>query len=118
MHSYYHSVRDERSKRYVEDVLGLKAINTGCVTMWALTPDFCAQIPAKKADNVVFTLTARAKANPRDQMLIDTLKREYDRVSFWIQGDKDEAYFNMFLRLTERLQAYLRWGNTVRSLPL
>ena len=35
-HSYYHSVRDERSKRYVEDVLGLKAINTGCVTMWAL----------------------------------------------------------------------------------
>ena len=95
-HSYYHSVRDERSKRYVEDVLGLKAINTGCATMWALTPDFCAQIPAQKADNVVFTLTAKAKADPRDQLLIDTLKREYDRVSFWIQGDKDETYFNMF----------------------
>lgn len=92
-HSYYHSVRDERSKRYVEDVLGLKAINTGCVTMWALTPDFCAQIPAKKANNVVFTLTARMQVDPRDQMLIDTLKREYDHVSFWIQGDKDEAYF-------------------------
>lgn len=92
-HSYYHSVRDERSKRYVEDVLGLKAINTGCVTMWALTPDFCAQIPAKKANNVVFTLTARTQVDPRDQMLIDTLKREYDHVSFWIQGDKDEAYF-------------------------
>ena len=95
-HSLFHSVRDERSKRYVEDVLGLKAINTGCVTMWALTPDVCAQIPARKADNVVFTLTARAKADPRDQLLIDTLKREYDRVSFWIQGDNDEAYFNMF----------------------
>ena len=74
-HSYYHSVRDERSKRYVEDVLGL---------------------PAKKANNVVFTLTARTQVDPRDQMLIDTLKREYDHVSFWIQGDKDEAYFNMF----------------------
>ena len=95
-HSYYHSVRDERSKRYVEDVLGLKAINTGCVTMWALTPDFCAQIPAKKADNVVFTLTARMQPDPSDQMLIDTLKREYDHVSFWIQGDKDEAYFHAF----------------------
>lgn len=95
-HSYYHSVRDERSKRYVEDVLGLKAINTGCVTMWALTPDFCAQIPAKKADNVVFTLTARMQIDPSDQMLIDTLKREYDHVSFWIQGDKDEAYFHAF----------------------
>ena len=92
-HSYYHSVRDERSKHYVEDVLGLKAINTGCVTMWALTPDFCAQIPAKKADNVVFTLTARVQEDLCDQMLIDTLKREYDHVSFWIQGDKDEAYF-------------------------
>ena len=92
-HSFYHSVRDERSKRYVEDVLGLKAINTGCVTMWALTPDFCVQIPAKKADNVVFTLSARAQIDPRDQMLIDTLNREYDHVSFWIQGDKDEAYF-------------------------
>ena len=95
-HSYYHSVRDERSKRYVEDVLGLKAINTGCVTMWALTPDFCAQIPAKKADNVVFTLTARMQPDPSDQMLIDTLKREYDHVSFWMQGDKDEAYFHAF----------------------
>lgn len=95
-HSYYHSVRDERSKRYVEGVLGLKAINTGCVTMWALTPDFCAQIPAKKADNVVFTLTARMQPDPSDQMMIDTLKREYDHVSFWIQGDKDEAYFHAF----------------------
>lgn len=95
-HSYYHSVRDERSRRYVEDVLGLKAINTGCVTMWALTPEFCAQIPEKKADNVVFTLTAGARADPRDQLLIDTLKREYAHVSFWIQGDKDEAYFRRF----------------------
>lgn len=30
--SFFHSVRDERSKNYVES-LGLKAINTGCVTM-------------------------------------------------------------------------------------
>lgn len=95
-HSYYHSVRDERSKHYVEDILGLKAINTGCVTMWALTPEFCAQIPTQKADNVVFTLTAKSHADQRDQILIDTLKREYGQVSFWIQGDKDEAYFNMF----------------------
>lgn len=95
-HSYYHSVRDERSKRYVEDVLGLKAINTGCVTMWALTPDFCAQIPTRKADNVVFTLTARMQTDPYDQMLINTLKREYEHISFWVQGDQDEAYFRKF----------------------
>lgn len=95
-HSYYHSVRDERTKRYVENVLGLKAINTGCVTMWSLTPEHCAQIPQKKADNVVFTLTAKNKPDPRDQFLIDTLKKEYEHIAFWIQGDKDETYFNMF----------------------
>lgn len=94
-HSYYHSVRDERSKRYVEDVLGLKAINTGCVTMWALTPDFCAEIPISKSDSVVFTLNGKNFPDKDDQMLVDVLKREYENVSFWIQGDKDEAYFNM-----------------------
>lgn len=95
-HSYYHSVRDERTKRYVENVLGLKAINTGCVTMWSLTPEHCSQIPQKKSDNVVFTLTAKNKPDPRDQFLIDTLKKEYEHIAFWIQGDKDETYFNMF----------------------
>lgn len=95
-HSYYHSVRDERSKRYVEDILGLKAVNTGCVTMWALTPELCVQIPRKRSDNVVFTLTGGSIPDKRDQFLIDTLKREYEHVAFWIQGDKDEAYFNMF----------------------
>ena len=95
-HTYYHSVRDERSKRYVQDVLGLKAINTGCVTMWSLTPEFCKQIPTNKAEDVVFTLTASTKPDARDQKLIDILKQEYRHVSFWIQGDKDEAYFHSF----------------------
>ena len=101
-HEYYHSVRDERSKEYVES-LGLKAINTGCVTMWALTPEFCAEIPTKKADNVVFTLTARGQADARDQKLIDTLRNNYDHVTVWLQGDGDERYFRMF-RNTEGIE--------------
>lgn len=92
--TYAHSVRDERSRRYVQDVLGLKTINTGCVTMWMLTPEFCTQIPSKKADNVVFTLTASAAVDERDQKLINILKRNYANVAFWIQGDKDRDYFN------------------------
>ena len=40
-------------------------------------------------------------------MLIDTLKREYDRISFWIQGDKDEAY----------LDAYKKWDNNCIKIP-
>lgn len=92
---YYHSCRDERSKLFVEH-LGLKALNTGCVTMWMLTPDFCAQIPTKKSDNVVFTLTALPKIDVKDQVLIDTLNKNYKNVYFWPQGINDYSYLHRF----------------------
>lgn len=94
-HDYVHSVRDERTRQYVES-LGLKAINTGCATMWMLTPEFCKNIPTKKASRVVFTLTANGTRLPSDQSLIDILKKNYSEVYIWIQGDKDEAYFKGF----------------------
>lgn len=92
--SLIHSVRDERSKQYVER-LGLKAINTGCVTMWKLTPQFCASIPKNKADTVVFTITPSIIPERRDkhQQLLDVLLRSYDSVVFWPQGSDDLNYF-------------------------
>lgn len=95
-HEYYHSVRDKRSKEYVENVLGLKAINTGCVTMWMLTPDFCKTIPTKKSDTALITLTARPEVNPNEQKMIDIVKKNYSNVYCWIQGDRDFDYFNKF----------------------
>ena len=93
-HDYFHSVRDERSKEYVES-LGLKAINTGCVTMWMLTPEFCRGIPRRKASRAVFTLTGRnSKVDPLDQCLVDILRRNYGTLYFWIQGDLDDRYFH------------------------
>lgn len=92
---FYHSARDERSKIYMER-LGLKAINTGCVTMWSLTPDFCKQIPKGKSDKVIFTLTAQLEFDTRDQVLIDTLQRNYQEVYFWPQGISDYNYLNGF----------------------
>lgn len=88
---FYHSARDERSKVYMES-LGLKAINTGCVTMWMLTPEHCAQIPTKKADKVVFTITAGC-FDERDQQMLDVLLRNYKEVYFWPQGHEDYAKF-------------------------
>lgn len=95
-HEYYHSVRDERSKEYVENVLGLKAINTGCVTMWMLTPEFCKTIPTKKSDTALITLTARPELNPNEQKMIDIVQKNYSKVYCWLQGDKDLEYFNQF----------------------
>lgn len=86
---FYHSMRDERSKEYVES-LGLKALNTGCVTMWLFTPEFCKQIPKKKSDTVVFTITG---ADSRNQLLVDILRKQYSRVVFWPQGNLDYDAF-------------------------
>lgn len=103
-HTFIHSVRDERSRQYVES-LGLKALNTGCVTMWMLTPAFCSTIPAGKANRCVFTLTGNksGRANPQDQQMVDILLRNYEEVFFWVQGDMDAEYFSYFEN-TERVR--------------
>ena len=48
---YIHSTRDEKTAKFLRN-MGLRAINTGCLTTWDLTNDFCAGIPTKKSDNV------------------------------------------------------------------
>lgn len=93
---YYHSARDERSKQFME-YLGVKAINTGCVTMWMFTPDFCKTIPTHKADKVVFTLTANSGADrENDQILIDILMSQYQEVFFFPQCLGDYEYLHQF----------------------
>ena len=95
-HDFYHSVRDERSKEYVES-LGLKAINTGCVTMWMLTPEFCRDIPKKKANRCVFTITGMGSGGSigeEEQRMLEILQRTYQEVFFWVQGDRDLVYLN------------------------
>lgn len=99
--NFYHSVRDERSKVFLER-LGFKAINTGCPTMWMLTPEFCKTIPKNKANSVIFTLTPSNYVDERDQILIDTLNEKYTNVYFWIQGINDLDYLNKF-RNTENI---------------
>lgn len=98
-HDYFHSVRDERSKTYLESI-GLKAINTGCSTMWMLTPEFCQTIPTKKAKNVVFTLNEYEK-DPREQVLIDTLRAHYEHLFFWPQGVNDYEYLHKYSRVED-----------------
>lgn len=94
-HDYFHSVRDERTKVYLES-LGLKALNTGCVTMWMFTPEFCKTIPTKKADKVVCTINHHNKTDLRDQYIIDTLVRNYQEVYYWPQFLEDYDYLQRF----------------------
>ena len=91
---YKHSVRDEHTKRIVENICGKgSAINTGCPTLWGMTKEHCQQIPTKKASRVVFTISDYAIDRENDQRLIDMLNRLYETVYFWPQGTRDIKYF-------------------------
>ena len=92
---FIHSVRDDRAAEFVRE-LGYKAINTGCPTMWGFTKDFCKDIPAEKAEKVVFTLTDYHKDKEQDQLFINILRENYKEVYFWIQGAFDKEYFDTF----------------------
>lgn len=92
---YIHSVRDERTKKTLEN-LGFMAINTGCPTLWALTPELCKKIPTSKSDEVIFTLTFYDQDPINDQKLINILKENYKKLYFWVQGSEDYEYFKKF----------------------
>lgn len=93
--NYIHSTRDEKTKKYLES-LGLKALNTGCPTMWKLSKEHCKTIPPEKKKNVIFTLTDYKKDKENDQKLINILKKNYEKVYYWVQGTGDFEYFNNF----------------------
>lgn len=96
---YVHSTRDEVTKKFLED-LGLKAINTGCATLWGLTENLCNQIPHDRKRKVIFTLTYNNPSNA-DKELIDILSSEYDELYFWVQGYGDLDYLKSLTDLSK-----------------
>ncbi len=88
---YIHSVRTEQAKESLNE-LGFKALNTGCLTLWKLTPDFCSEIHRKKGDAAVVSLTDYNKDPQRDKQLIDIVRNNYENVFFMPQGIYDREY--------------------------
>lgn len=101
---YTHSVRDEQSKQLIES-LGLRAINTGCPTLWKLTPDHCRQIPKKKGQKCILSVSGYKEQRDavNDQLMIDVLKANYPDLTAWIQTTEDEAYLSA-LHGTEKIK--------------
>ncbi|MDQ7250233.1 polysaccharide pyruvyl transferase family protein [Dongia sedimenti] len=87
-----HAVRDEYTKQKLEKIGLANVLNTGCPTMWRLDEKLCASIPARKASDVVFTLTDYKPNRETDVALIDLLRKRYARLFFWPQGSGDLAY--------------------------
>lgn len=89
---FLHSVRDSYSEEKLRAAGFQNVLNTGCPTMWALTPEFCSRIPAEKAEQVVTTLTDYRRDPVADRAMLKSLLRSYDRVFLWLQGRQDLQY--------------------------
>ena len=101
-HEYIHSTRDEETKEVLESI-GLKAINTGCSTLWGITDDFCKDIPKKKSSSCVITVSGNTKyLNPEaDKHMVETVRKKYDKVYAWIQTPLDLKYLKDLIDIEE-----------------
>lgn len=87
-----HSVRDSFSEQKLKAMGITNVLNTGCPTMWNLTPEHCATIPAQKARKVICTLTDYCRDEVNDKAMLDILLESYENVYLWLQGRDDLAY--------------------------
>lgn len=97
-HDYIHSVRDDWTCESMKS-MGFQAINTGCPTLWGLTPEKSAKIPHKKSDNVIFSLSGyNLQQGPNeDKIMLDILFDNYKELYAWIQTTRDEQYIDSLL---------------------
>jgi hypothetical protein len=91
---HLHSVRDDYTKKILNDLGFDNVINTSCPTMWKLTKEHCQTINKKKSSKVVFTLTDYNQDIELDRIFVNTLLEHYDTVFFWPQGTGDYEYFS------------------------
>lgn len=86
---FVHSVRDSHTENALNEIGINNVVNTSCVTMWDLTPDFCQSIPHAKARDVLTTITDYDFDPENDGYMLQTLKKHYRRVYLWLQGADD-----------------------------
>lgn len=97
-----HSVRDRYTQEMLRSVGIENVIYTGCPTMWALTPEYCAQIPKGKAREVVTTFTDYHTNNQLELEMIRILKKNYEKVYIWPQSFEDYQHI-MELKLDKEV---------------
>ena len=97
-----HSVRDQYTLEKLKQAGFKNVVNTGCPTTWALTPEFCRDIPTKKSKDVVATITDYRRDTEKDNEMLAILSRNYDHIYLWLQGKQDEEYLKT-LNIPENL---------------
>lgn len=87
-----HSVRDNYTVSQLKKAGITNVINTGCPTMWELSPEHCRRIPADKGENLLLTFTDYKPSPQIDRKIFVALKRKYNKIYFWLQGSRDYEY--------------------------
>ena len=100
---YIHSVRDNYSLEKLKACGVNNVINTGCPTLWQLTPEHLARVPSVKAHQVVFTLTDYSRDIEKDSQLVECLEKNYQKLYFWAQGSEDNQYFDELIQLKPQI---------------
>ncbi len=89
---YVHSVRDSYTQQRLAQI-GIKSINTGCPTLWNITPAKVATLNTKKKQkNVIITITDYDRNIERDRAMIDICSKCYDKIYWFVQGVGDFDY--------------------------
>ena len=86
-----HSVRDSYTEAMLRRMGINNVVNTGCPTIWGMNHEFCRQIPTRKAKEVIVMFTPR-KEKEIDRYIIDIVRKNYNRIYFWVQGPYDYSY--------------------------
>lgn len=87
-----HSVRDSYTQSMLAKIGVENCINTGCPTLWGLSPDHCSAIPRRKSAAVVTAINTYLPNVAADAELLRTLRAHYDTIYFWIQTPADFEY--------------------------
>ena len=115
-----HSVRDSQAQRMLAAIGITNTINTGCPTLWNLSPEACATLPRTRADEVVTTLNTYIPDRAADGRLIETLRSRYKTIHAWVQTAEDHDWLRSFgddIRILEpSLAAYDRLLTSAPSL--
>lgn len=95
---FIHSVRDEFTKQKLNEIGIYNVVNTGCLTTWKLTKEHCKDIPQKKSEKVIVTLTDYDRDIKKDKQLFNILEKNYKKLYFWPQGSNDLEYIDNLLK--------------------
>lgn len=87
-----HAVRDGYTMQKLAGIGIAASVNTGCPTLWRLSPEAVARIPPQRGRAVVTTVNTYMPDRALDQAMVDALRTRYERVYGWVQTAEDHAY--------------------------